>query len=61
MDALKLQKGDVTAIRSFRICLDQPERPATILGVIRRVAEEQAKAASASRPVQVPRRFGAFA
>ena len=61
MDDLKLQQRNVPAIRSFRICLDQPRRPATILGIIRRVAAEQAKAGPTSRPIQLPRRFGAFA
>ena len=61
MDELKLQNRDVPAIRSFRICLDQPQRPATILGVVRRVAAEQGRTGPASRPVQLPRKFGAFA
>ncbi len=61
MDDLKLQHHDVPAIRSFRICLDHPQRPATILGIVRRAAAEQAKAGAASRPVSVPRRFSAFA
>ena len=37
----KLQHSEVPAIRSFRICLDRPQRPTTILGIIRRVAAEQ--------------------
>jgi hypothetical protein len=42
MDDMQLHHSEVPAIRSFRICLDRPQRPATILGVIRRVAAEQA-------------------
>jgi hypothetical protein len=61
MDELKLQKRQVPALRSFRICLDQPQRPATILGIVRRAAAQQSKDGPASRPVQLPRRFGAFA
>jgi hypothetical protein len=61
MDEFKLQTRDVPAIRSFRICLDHPHRPATILGIVRRVASEQAKAESTRRPVRLSRRMGAFA
>ena len=48
MDDTKLQHRDVPAIRSFRICLHQPQRPATLLGVIRRVAAEQASSGQAN-------------
>ena len=61
MDDLKLKQREVPAIRSFRICLDQPQRPVTILGIVRRVAVEQARSGSITRPVQLPRKFGAFA
>jgi hypothetical protein len=62
MDETKLQPRDVPALRTFRICLDRPERPTTILGVIRRVADEQAIGGPARRRVpQLPRRFSAFA
>jgi hypothetical protein len=62
MDETKLQPRDVRAIRTFRICVHRPERPTTILGVIRRVADEQAMAGPARRPVPpLPRRFSAFA
>jgi hypothetical protein len=61
MDELKLQNRHVPAIRSFRICLDHPQRPATILGVVRRVAAEQARTARTSRTIPLPRRVGAFA
>jgi hypothetical protein len=65
MDDKKLQHGDVPAIRSFRICLDQPQRPTTILGIIRRVAAEgtdsgQANARRVS-PAAFPRRTSVFA
>ncbi len=59
MDDLKLQHHE-PAIRSFRICLDHPQRPATILGIVRRAAAEQAKAGPSSRPAPLPRRAGAF-
>jgi hypothetical protein len=61
MDESKLQLREVPAIRVFRICLDRPERPTTLLGVIRRVADEQANAGPARRPAPLPRRFSAFA
>ena len=62
MDETKIQPRDVPALRTFRICLDRPERPRTILGVIRRVAEEEAIAGPARRPAPpLPRRFSAFA
>jgi hypothetical protein len=61
MDELKLQNRDVPTIRSFRICLDHPHRQTTILGVVRRVAAEQAHSAQASRTIALPRRQGAFA
>jgi hypothetical protein len=62
MDETKLQPRDVPALRTFRICLDRTERPTTILGVIRRAAEEQANAGPARRPMPpLPRRFSAFA
>jgi hypothetical protein len=65
MDDNKLQHSDVPAIRSFRICLDQPQRPTTILGIIRRVAAEgtdprQANARRVSRAA-FPRRTSVFA
>jgi hypothetical protein len=61
MDELKLQPREVPAIRSFRICLDRPQRPTTILGIVRRAAAEQAKSGSTARPITLPRRSGAFA
>ena len=61
MNELKLQSRDVPAIRSFRICLDRPEPPKTILGVVRRVAIEQARTGPANRPATLPRRFSTFA
>jgi hypothetical protein len=65
MDDMQLQRSEVPAIRSFRICLDRPQRPATILGVIRRVAAEQAGSEQIrSRQVaaaRIPRRTSVFA
>jgi hypothetical protein len=61
MDEFKLPTRDVPAIRSFRICLDHPHQPSTILGIVRRVAVEQAKAGPTRRPAPLPRRVGAFA
>ena len=66
MDDKKLQHSEGPAIRSFRICLDQPQRPTTILGIIRRVAAEQAGAGQAnarrvSRPAPFARRTSVFA
>jgi hypothetical protein len=61
MDDSKLQTRDVPAIRTFRICLDRPQRPATILGIVRRVAAEQAINGLTGRPTPLPRRIGAFA
>jgi hypothetical protein len=65
MDSKQLQHSEVPAIRSFRICLDHPHRPTTILGVIRRVAAEQAGSGQIrSRQVaaaRIPRRTSVFA
>jgi hypothetical protein len=66
MDDTKLQHSEVPAIRSFRICLDQPQRPTTLLGIIRRVAAEQASSGQAnarrvSRAAAYPRRTSVFA
>jgi hypothetical protein len=65
MDDKQLQHREVPAIRSFRICLDRPHRPTTILGVIRRVAAEQGGAGH-DRSTQIattrlPRRTSVFA
>ena len=60
MDDKQLHRSDTPAFRSFRICLDKPQRPTTILGVIRRVAAEQAQSGRA-RAIAIPRRTGAFA
>ena len=65
MDVKQLQRSETPAIRSFRICLAHPHRPTTILGVIRRVAAEQASSGQdRSRHVaaaQFPRRTSVFA
>jgi hypothetical protein len=65
MDDKQLQRSETPAIRSFRICLAHPHRPTTLLGVIRRVAAEQAGSGQdRSRHVaaaQFPRRTRVFA
>jgi hypothetical protein len=66
MNDTKLQHSEVPAIRSFRICLDQPHRPTTLFGIIRRVAAEQAGSGQAngrrvSRAAASPRRTSVFA
>ena len=65
MDDKQLQHSEFPAIRSFRICLDRPQRPATILGVIRRFAAEQAVSGQdRSRQIataRLPRRTSVFA
>ena len=61
MDEIKLRTEKAPAIRSFRICLDRPQQPTTILGVVRRVAAEQANSGPAGRSSALPRRFSAFA
>lgn len=40
------------AIRSFRICVDRPERYQTILGVVRRAAADPAIVSRRGRPTQ---------
>jgi len=65
MDDKQLQHSEVPAIRSFRICLDRPQRPATILGVIRRVAAEQGGSrhdrSTQIAATRLPRRTSVFA
>ncbi len=61
MDEKKLPTRTASAIRTFRICLDRPQRPTTILGVIRRVAAEQSRSGRSTRSIALPRRTGAFA
>jgi hypothetical protein len=65
MDDKQLQHSEIPAIRSFRICLDHPQRPTTILGIIRRVAAEQG-GSGRDRSTQIattrlPRRTSVFA
>jgi hypothetical protein len=57
MDEINLRSRNVPAIRSFRICLDHPQRQKTILEIVRRHAE----GATPRRPVALPRRTHAFA
>jgi hypothetical protein len=57
MDELKLQPREIPAIRSFRICVDRPQRPTTILDAVRRHAES----ATPRRPVVLRRPTSVFA
>ena len=62
MDETKLQSRENPAMRTFRICLAHAQPQPTILGIVRRVADEQARTGAASRrPQALPRRFSAFA
>jgi len=66
MNDKHLQPSELPAMRSFRICLDHPQRPTTILGIVRRAAAEQAGAGQAgsrqvSRAVRLPRPTSVFA
>jgi hypothetical protein len=61
MDTTKLQAEQSGPLRTFKICLDHPHQPTTILGVVRRIAAQQAITGGGPRRVPVPRRFGAFA
>ena len=53
MDSTHAQSQAQPAIRSFRICVDRPDRYQTILGVVRRVASDPAILERSSRRVQV--------
>ena len=61
MDSTKLQGPESGHIRTFRICLEHPHRPTTILGIVRMVAAQQATAGRDRRTILMPRRTGAFA
>jgi hypothetical protein len=41
------------ALRAFRICVDRPDRYQTILGVVRRTANDRAISERSSRRAQV--------
>ena len=61
MDSTNAPSHAQPAIRSFRICLDRPDRYQTILGVVRRAAADPAIAARAGRRTQLPRPTSIFA
>jgi hypothetical protein len=61
MDESKLPNRELPGIRTFRICLDRPQPATTLLGVVRRVAAEQAAAGRTGRPIALPPRTGVFA
>ena len=53
MDSTHAPSQAQPAIRSFRICVDRPDRYQTILGVVRRAANDPAILERSSRRVQV--------
>jgi hypothetical protein len=56
MDSTHAPSQAQPAIRSFRICVDRPNRYQTILGVVRRTATDPAMLERSSRRVQLPAR-----
>jgi len=52
MDSSHAPSQAPSAIRSFRICLDRPDRYQTILGVVRRTASDPALLERSSRRAQ---------
>jgi hypothetical protein len=61
MHSTKLQGSESGHFRTFRICLEHPHRPTTILGIVRRVATQQVAPGRDRRTTLMPRRTGAFA
>jgi hypothetical protein len=53
MDSIHAPSQAQPAIRSFRICVDRPDRYQTILGVVRRTAADPAIVERSSRRAQV--------
>ena len=53
MDSTNAPSQSQPAIRSFRICLDRPDRYQTILGVVRRTANDPALLERSARRAQV--------
>jgi hypothetical protein len=61
MDSRSAPSQAQPAIRSFRICVDRPDRYQTILGVVRRAATDPAFAERSSRRAQqLPRPTSIF-
>jgi hypothetical protein len=61
MDSSKLPSRDVPAMRMIRICLDRPQQPTTILGIVRRMAAEHGSTGTTGatrRAVAMPRPAG---
>jgi hypothetical protein len=56
MDSTHAPAKAQPAIRSFRICVDRPDRYQTILGIIRRTATDPAILERSGRRVQLPAR-----
>ena len=61
MDSHNAPSPAQPAIRTFRICVDRPDRYQTILGVVRRAAADPAITDRASRRTQLPRPTSIFA
>jgi len=53
MDSHNAPTQPQPAIRAFRICVDRPDRYQTILGVVRRTANDPAVIERASRRAQI--------
>jgi hypothetical protein len=53
MDSTNAPSQAQPAIRSFRICVDRPDRYQTLLGVVRRAANDPTMIERSSRRVQV--------
>jgi hypothetical protein len=53
MDSSHAPSQAPTTIRSFRICVDRPDRYQTILGVVHRAAADPAMTERSSRRVQI--------
>ena len=61
MDSHNAPSHEQPAIRAFRICVDRPDRYQTILGVVRRAANDPAIVDRSTRRVQiVPRPTSVF-
>ena len=61
MDSHNAPSHAQPAIRAFRICVDRPDRYQTILGVVRRAANDPAIVDRSTRRVQiVPRPTSVF-
>ncbi|HEX5014483.1 MAG TPA: hypothetical protein VFV72_10030 [Candidatus Limnocylindrales bacterium] len=56
MDSHNAPTQPQPAIRAFRICVDRPDRYQTILGVVRRAANDPAIVERSARRVQVVHR-----